>query len=190
MRLTGTATNRRSEGQRRRRERERLSRCVLTHSGKRLDLRDPDPTLIHLEDVSYGLAWCRRFAGTGISVAEHSVIVCRRLREQGAPAETVLAGLLHDAAEAFTGDLIKPVKAMIRGHRKMEEGLDAAILAALCLPGELRGVMHGPVVKAADTWALEVETGSHGAAPPGMTAKAARKAFTREYRHCLKDLTS
>jgi hypothetical protein len=175
--LSPTATtDRRSAGQRRRRERERLARCVLTHSGKRLDLREPDPSLIALADISHGLAWCRRFAGTGISVAEHSVIVCRRLRDLGEPPDVQLAGLLHDAAEAFTGDVIRPVKSLIRGHRKLEDRLDAAILAALALPADLP--LHSPVVKAADVWALGVERGRRDP----MAAGAARKAFTREYR--------
>jgi hypothetical protein len=185
-----STTERRSAGQRRRWERVRRERCVRTESGL-LDLRQPDPEAITLDDVAHGLAMCRRFAGKGISVAEHSVLVSKRLREQGTSADIVLAGLLHDSAEAFTGDLIKPVKQLIRGWTRVEERIDAAVLDALCLPRELRGLMHGPVVKAADTWALRVETGKHDGPPIklGMTAKAARKAFVREYARCLRDCT-
>lgn len=180
--------NARAAGQRRRRERERRERCVRTETGL-LDLRQPDPASITLDDVAHGLAMCRRFAGKGISVAEHSVLVSKRLRDTEAPAETVLAGLLHDSAEAFTGDLIRPVKQLISGWPKVEERIDAAVLDALLLPQDLRGLMHGPVCKEADLWALSVETGSNDGPPIklGMTAKAARKAFVREYRRCLRD---
>jgi uncharacterized protein len=158
---------------------------VLTHSGHRLDLRDPDPSLIRLEDVAHGLAWCRRFAGTGISVAEHSILCARRAREQGEDPEVVTALLLHDAAEAFTGDVIHPVKALIVGMRKLEKALDAAILAALDLPTDLIERNHA-TVKVYDTWAYGVEVGAHDGPPIrlGMTARAAERAFTREHERC------
>ena len=66
--MSQTQTNR-CAGQKRRRERERRERCVLTHSGQRVDLRDPDPACVTLDDIARALAVCRRFAGAGISVA-------------------------------------------------------------------------------------------------------------------------
>ncbi len=166
---------RRQEGQRRRRERERHARCVELPSGARLDLRAPDPSAITFDDVALRLAACPRFAGEGIPVAAHSVLVCRMLQEQGEPEAVQLAGLMHDCAEAFTGDLIKPTKALIPGWRRIEERIERAIMQALGLDVDL----HAPVVKAADVAALAVETleGYDGI----RTRRAGELAFRREY---------
>lgn len=174
--MSQTQTNR-CAGQKRRRERERRERCVLTHSGQRVDLRDPDPACVTLDDIARALAVCRRFAGAGISVAEHSVIVTRRLREQGHPPDVQLAGLLHDAAEAYTGDVIAPFKALIRGHRTLEARIDEAILHAL---GHAGLDLHNPTVKQADRWAIPQEAGM-----VGLGAKGARRAFLREYERLI-----
>jgi 5'-deoxynucleotidase YfbR-like HD superfamily hydrolase len=195
-----TAEHRRhiSEGQKRRWERVRLVRCAHLASGALLDLRDPDPDVITLKDVAVSLARTCRFPGQAPrwhSVAEHSVIVAQLLREQGASQEVQLAGLMHDCAELGLSDIPTPVKALIRGHRRIERDLDLAILKALGLPHDLRAVMHGPVVKAADRLCLAMEVrdllGTSWEGVPeyegpklrlGLTAKAAERAFLKEYR--------
>jgi 5'-deoxynucleotidase YfbR-like HD superfamily hydrolase len=193
-----TAEHRRhiSEGQQRRWERVRLVRCGHLASGALLDLRDPDPDVITLKDVAVSLARTCRFPGQAPrwhSVAEHSIIVSQLLHDE--PREVRLAGLMHDCAEIGMSDIPTPVKALIRGHRRIERDLDLAILQALDLPPDLRAVMHGPVVKAADRLCLAMEVrdllGTTWEGVPeyegpklrlGMTAKAAERAFLREYR--------
>jgi 5'-nucleotidase len=176
-----TEHERRSAGQRRRRERERLHRSVVTDSGAVVSLRDPDPTTISLGDIARGLAAVRRFNGRGRSVAEHSVDVARLLRKQGAPREVQLAGLYHDAAEAYTGDLVRPIKLLIAERvRRIEAALDATILQALGLEGL---PLHDPRVKAADLTVLDIETGGRIGVPvgPSMSARAAERAFLAEH---------
>lgn len=203
--MTLTAEHKRhiSEGQKRRHARIRQGRCTHLHSGATLDLRSPDPSVITLDDVSFALAHTCRFPGQAPrwhSVAEHSIIVAQHLREQGESADKVLAGLLHDASEMGLSDIPTPVKSLIRGHRRIEGKLDEAILKALGLPADLP--LHDPVVKAADRHVLAVEVtcllkakwdGVPEYVGPriklGMAAKAADKAFKREYRRCIKDLT-
>lgn len=168
------------EGQRLRRERERWSRCVDLPSGGKLDLRHPSPDVITLEDVATRLAACPRFAGEGIPVAAHCVLVCQRLREQGHAPDVQLAGLLHDCAEFATGDLIRPVKLLVRNFRAIERGVEEAVLSAL----DLSHIdLHDPVVKEADVWSLTVETGKHDGPPIRLitTRHTARKAFLAEH---------
>lgn len=113
-------------------------------SGRRLDLLDPSPLDVEIEDVAYGLARVARWNGQTIgahifSVAQHSLLVeeiaCRI--EPAASRETRLSVLLHDAAEYVIGDIISPFKAVIGdGYREVEARLVAAIRLRFGLPPE------------------------------------------------------
>jgi hypothetical protein len=89
-------------------------------SGRRLDLLDPTPVDIEIEDIAHGLAFVARWNGQTLgdwpySVAEHSLLVeeiFARL-EPDAPRRWRLAALLHDAPEYVIGDMISPVKAAV-----------------------------------------------------------------------------
>jgi hypothetical protein len=73
----------------------------------------PDPSLIDIRDIAFHLSNINRYAGAAklrVNVASHSLDVARLLASQGAPLPTQLIGLLHDAHEAFTGDISTPVK--------------------------------------------------------------------------------
>jgi uncharacterized protein len=199
-----TETERRSAGQRRRRERERRVRSVHLHSGALLDLQQPDAAVITLRDVAVALARTGRFPGTAPtfhSVAHHSAICAERARDLGHEPRLVMGALLHDVAELGLSDIPTPVKAMLRGHRKVEAALDEVILRALGLPADLP--LHDARVKEIDRWCLAVEvrdllhTTWEGVPPYrgprlvlGLTARDAQKAFLREYSRCKRDLTS
>lgn len=86
-------------------------------SGRRLDLLDPSPLDIEIEDIAHGLAFVARWNGQTegefpYSVAEHSLLVEQifRMISPRAPARWRLAALLHDAPEYVIGDMISPVK--------------------------------------------------------------------------------
>ena len=89
-------------------------------SGRRLDLLNPSPLDIEIEDIAHGLARVARWNGQtkgdhAFSVAQHSVLV-ERLAGELAPnlaREARLAALLHDASEYVVGDLISPFKAAV-----------------------------------------------------------------------------
>lgn len=112
---------------------------VLTHSGARIDPLNPDPDDIVLEDIAHGLARTARFSGQipFLSVAIHSLNVAARVEG----AKTQLAALMHDAAEAYLGDLASPVKARLRGYREAEEVLRQTIfheiIGTSLVPGEV-----------------------------------------------------
>ena len=114
-------------------------------SGRRLDLLDPDPADIAIEDIAHGLARVARWNGQTIganpfSVAQHSVLVesLAALLEPSLPAVSRLAVLLHDGPEYVIGDLISPFKTVMdHAYRAVEQRLLAAIHQrfALALPG-------------------------------------------------------
>jgi hypothetical protein len=82
-----------------------------TSSGKEIDIRNPTEDAICIEDIAHALSNICRFGGhchPFYSVAQHSVIVAAL-----APPELQLAALLHDAAEAYLGDVIKPLKILL-----------------------------------------------------------------------------
>ena len=111
-------------------------------SGRRLDLLDPTPMDIEIDDIAHGLAFVARWNGQTIgdyaySVAEHSLLVEQifaRLYPQANPAQR-LAALLHDAPEYVIGDMISPVKASVGpGYDQLDKRLAAAIHLRFGLP--------------------------------------------------------
>lgn len=114
-------------------------------SGRRLDLLDPTPMDIEVEDIAHGLAFVARWNGQtrgdfAYSVAEHSILVTdihARLAPNG-PAKWQLAALLHDAPEYVIGDMISPVKAAVGpGYGALDDRLTAAIHLRFGLPAVL-----------------------------------------------------
>ena len=114
-------------------------------SGRRLDLLDPTPVDIEIEDIAHGLAFVARWNGQthgdhAYSVAEHSLLVetlFSRLNPR-TPARWQLAALLHDAPEYVIGDMISPVKAAVGpGYGALDERLTAAIHLRFGLPAAI-----------------------------------------------------
>ena len=113
-------------------------------SGRRLDLLDPSPLDIEVEDIAHGLARVARWNGqtTGehaFSVAQHSVVVeeiCAHILP-GLEPRWRLAALLHDAAEYVIGDMISPFKAALGyDYKTFEARLERAIHIRFGLPPE------------------------------------------------------
>ena len=114
-------------------------------SGRRLDLLDPSPLDIEVEDIAHGLAFVARWNGqtTGVhpySVAEHSLLVEQIFGLIGPRSEPRwrLAALLHDAPEYVIGDMISPVKAAVGpGYAELDARLAAAVHVRFGLPAVL-----------------------------------------------------
>jgi uncharacterized protein len=110
-------------------------------SGRRLDLLDPSPLDVEIEDIAHGLArvarWNGQTAGAHIfSVAQHSLLVEALARERASLDRiSRLAILLHDAPEYVIGDMISPFKAVIGdAYKSVEARLLAAIHLRFGLP--------------------------------------------------------
>ncbi|MFK7874969.1 MAG: HD domain-containing protein [Paracoccaceae bacterium] len=114
-------------------------------SGRRLDLLDPTPVDIEIEDIAHGLSFVARWNGQtrgefAYSVAEHSILVETLFGRivPNAPAKWRLAALLHDAPEYVIGDMISPVKAAVGpGYEALDDRLMAAIHLRFGLPAQI-----------------------------------------------------
>ena len=114
-------------------------------SGRRLDLLDPSPFDIEIQDIAHGLARVARWNGQthgdhAFSVAEHSMVVedCLAQLKPGIAQRWRLAALLHDAPEYVVGDLISPFKAAVGlDYKSLENKLLAAIHLRFGLPAQL-----------------------------------------------------
>lgn len=119
-------------------------------SGRRLDLLDPSPLDIEIEDIARGLARVARWNGQtsgnhAFSVAEHSVVVeeiFRQLYPKSGTAER-LTCLLHDAAEYVIGDMISPFKTAMGGNYKVVEArIEEAVNMRYGLPANTPKSLH------------------------------------------------
>jgi len=124
--------------------------AISTRSGRRLYLHNPHPSQVLIDDIAHGLAHQCRFNGQTnkfYSVAQHSVIVASIL-----PSELKLAGLLHDAAEAYLGDIVQPLKELLPDFAEIESRFANVI-------GERFKVdlTHNDLIKKADLIALATE---------------------------------
>jgi uncharacterized protein len=110
-------------------------------SGRRLDILNPSPLDVEIEDIAHGLARVARWngqtqGGVIFSVAQHSVLVAEicGLLDPGVPARWRLHALLHDAPEYVIGDMISPFKAALgEVYAQVEARLEHAILLRFSL---------------------------------------------------------
>jgi 5'-deoxynucleotidase YfbR-like HD superfamily hydrolase len=114
-------------------------------SGRRLDLLDPSPLDVEIEDIAHGLARVARWNGQTIgahpfSVAQHVLLVeqVALFAHDVLPAQTRAILLLHDAAEYVIGDIISPFKAVLgEAYKGVEARILAAVMIRFGLPPEM-----------------------------------------------------
>ena len=107
-----------------------VANTIKLRSGKYLDLVDPKPDQFDFADIAGALSKICRFGGQCeyfYSVAEHSYHCARQAQRDGLPLDTQIAVLMHDAAEAFIGDVVKPLKIMLPEYAEIEKRMEAAI---------------------------------------------------------------
>ncbi|HET7847748.1 MAG TPA: HD family hydrolase [Pseudolabrys sp.] len=157
-------------------------------SGRRLDLLDPSPLDVEMEDIAHGLARVARWNGQTkgahiFSVAQHALLVeaIARIKVPRLDAGARLAVLLHDAPEYVIGDMISPFKAVIGdGYKSVEARLLAAIHVRFGLPAKLP-VSLTTLIKAADQGAAFLEATRLA----GFETAEARRFFGRPPRISL-----
>src|SRR5499433_1481845 len=133
-------------------------------SGRRLDLLNPSPLDIEIEDIAHGLARVARWNGQtkgphAFSVAQHCLLVEALLShtDDNLDHRARLAALLHDAPEYVIGDMISPFKAALGlDYRAFEDRLERAIHIRFGLPPKLPESLQN-LIKAADRSAAFLE---------------------------------
>lgn len=110
----------------------RKGQWIQTRSGVAFYPLDVRPEDICIEDIAGALSKICRYGSQCLafySVAEHSIHVSRTVQPQFAKA-----ALLHDAAEAYVGDMVRPIKLMLPEFRRMEKAVQAAINTRFGIP--------------------------------------------------------
>ena len=154
-------------------------------SGRRLDLLDPSPLDVEIEDIAHGLSRVARWNGQtsgewAFSVAQHCLLVERVAGRLGPkmPRRWHLAALLHDAPEYVIGDLISPFKAAVGlDYKALEQALLRAIHLRFGLPANLP-VTTTHLIKRADRIAAYLEATQLA----GFSETEANRTFGRPRR--------
>jgi hypothetical protein len=117
---------------------------IMTRGGQRFDFRNPHAFNYQIEDIAHSLSQICRFTGhttRHYSVAQHSVMVSHLV-----PPEDAMCGLLHDAAEAFLGDVASPLKALLPDYRSLEADVEGAVMVAFGLGAMPASVKHADLI--------------------------------------------
>lgn len=128
---------------------------ILTASGRRFPLDTPRPEDVDPADLAHALAHLCRFGGhtrVHYSVAQHSILVSTLV-----PPAFAVAGLLHDAAEAYVGDCVGPLAHRLPEFRAVERRILDAVAERFGVP---RWQLDAPEVRRADAVALLTERAS------------------------------
>lgn len=131
--------------------------CFRTFTGKVFNALNPSSEMIDIRDIAKGLAYKPHFSGFSpkfFSIAEHSLAVegmVALMDEKDYHAR--LAALLHDASEAYTGDMIKPIKNLLPAFVMIEKKIQSAIYSKYGIKYE----NYGPDIKVSDNKVQEIE---------------------------------
>ena len=164
-----------------------MEESINTWSGQQFNFLNPEPTQILIEDIAHALSLQCRFNGhceKFYSVAEHSIAVCKLVEARGYSLEVIMTALLHDASEAYIGDIVSPLKKALPDYQVIEQGIEKVIAEKFSLQYPFPEAVHK-----ADKDILELEFSSlkpFSKEPSGalrcLSPEAAEAAFLDEYR--------
>jgi len=167
---------------------------IMLASGRLFDFLDPHGSDFDIDDIAHGLAHVCRYAGqcrAFYSVAEHSMLVADTVEEFAYEA------LLHDAAEAFIGDVTRPFKQLLPDYKRIEASIEDAIIERFKLDRRSKGAVKQADLRvlAAEQaqvmapgcadWATEAGIEPAQVIVRHLSPAAAKQAFLERYEHCL-----
>lgn len=179
---------------------------IRTASGKTFDIANPTIDMVSIEDIAHALSRICRFGGhirEGFySVAEHCVHCVDLANEYDESYDIQLAVLLHDATEAYLGDVIKPLKIMLPDYQAIEKRVETIIAAAFGVNFDLHHkaikvydhslLVHekNAFLRDANTFTFEGERNvakfDRGFDPLSLKPEAARVMFLNAYHDLTK----
>jgi len=172
--------------------------CITTGSGRFFDLLAPEEYDYDIDEIATSLSNICRYTGhvtTFYSVAEHSVLVSRLV-----PTSFALCGLLHDASEAFVGDVSSPLKRLLPEYIRIEDNIQSAISKHFDLPYPFPAQVHEADKKM--YWAERQTVADNGVkdtlwhqdrraarkeSAVGMSPTMARRMFMSRYKEITND---
>lgn len=161
---------------------------IKTRSGLYIDLLNPQQDHLLLKDIAHALSHICRFGGhlpRHYSVAEHSIYVANQLWRTTGDHQFALAGLLHDATEAYLGDMVRPLKQAMPEYRNAEAIMAEAIEQRFMLT---IGLDH-PCVKVVDNellaWEMAIFRDTEGL--PGQNPLHVCSEFHRVFQMHAND---
>jgi 5'-deoxynucleotidase YfbR-like HD superfamily hydrolase len=166
---------------------------MQTYTGRLIDLAHFSEEDVRLPDISHALSLINRFTGHSkcpYSVAQHSVMVSRITQPENA-----LWGLLHDASEAYLGDVATPLKNLLPGYRELEERVQRTIARVFRLSwpmppdvkqADLRALMaeKRDLISCSHDWGIDVEPECGPVNPYCWTQ--AKELFESRYKELVK----
>lgn len=164
------------------------STAFTTYMGHMFDIFDPDTWVFDLEDIAQALSTTCRFGGhvEFYSVAEHSIRVANWLKERGYDARTQMVGLLHDAVEAYIGDIVRPIKGTFKLDNEslldLEKGMEYAMFSAFGLLDDDFDTMW-KAAKQADLGIYYQERDERPKVGHGIPPEAIKREFLQHYEH-------
>jgi len=164
---------------------------ILTASGDYFSFTDFNSSPIRITDIAHALSNVCRFGGhchEFYSVAQHSVLVSLLV-----PEEHALQALLHDATEAYLGDMVKPLKEIMPQFQQIENDLEVAIFRRFGLPEKMHhsikqadlvmlATEQRDVMKNSDRWEWTYQTGRLKERIKPMNPVDAKKYFMQRYK--------
>lgn len=133
-----------------------IANTIKVSAGHYVDLANPDPATIEIDSIAAALSKICRFGGhcpQFYSVAEHSVHATNLAVASGVTGEALIAVFLHDAAEAYIGDIVKPLKGIMIDYMVTEQRIESAIEKAFSVSFN----RHKDVIKRFDRAMLRAE---------------------------------
>jgi len=142
-----------------------MNTTMETYSGRMVDLSKPDPNQISIEDIAWHLSRIPRFGGATnkenvYTVAQHSVLVLNRVKQTTGTEDNavLLTALLHDAHEAYMGDIVSPMSNLLdlrmpimRLKSRLQKAVYLGLLGKQFVPVENEALHQ------ADMWAGQYE---------------------------------